>query len=149
MKQFKPYLEYAIPNKHKTNDLNHMVGKVVKSVDKGNIDDDEFWIETTDGWVYCLYHDQDCCECVLIADVDEDPKSIVGGVILSAEEVSSESGYNGTDEFGVDHFESYTYTFYKIETTKGGLWMRWLGESNGYYSESVDFVGVNMEGYSE
>lgn len=82
-----------------------------------------------------LWHQQDCCEHVTLEDYESDVEDWSGAKILSFEEVSeaAESGY-----------ESATYTFYKIETDRGGLWLRWLGKSNGYYSERVDVSIVPM-----
>lgn len=39
-----------------------------------------------------------------------------------------------------DEWDSHTWTFYRFVTMLGTVTVRWLGESNGYYSESVDFV---------
>ncbi len=83
-----------------------------------------------------LEHQQDCCESVAVEDFEGDASDLVGQVLLHAEEVvnGEEAGQSGeVDDYG----ESMTWTFYKFRTTGGDLWIRWLGESNGYYSERV------------
>lgn len=122
-------------------ELSALVGKVVKEVRGLVKGSGEVLILTECGQEYMFHHAQNCCEHVDLDDFEGDASDIIGATVLSAEEVTSEDdGNNKPNECSV----SWTWTFYKIETTKGGIWMRWLGESNGYYSESVDFVWVNM-----
>jgi len=83
-----------------------------------------------------LEHQQDCCESVAVEDLEGDASDLIGQVLLHAEEVvnGKEAEQSGeVDDYG----ESMTWTFYKFRTTGGDLWVRWLGESNGYYSERV------------
>ena len=116
--------------------LSVLDGKVIKEIKGLEKDSDEVRIFTEDGGEYLFYHSQDCCESVDLNDFEGDANDFEGALIISAEEVE------GVEE-DPEHADCFTWTFYKIETNKGGLWMRWLGESNGYYSESVDFVWVN------
>lgn len=111
-------------------------GKVIKSVVGLKVDSDEVRIGTECGAAYIMHHQQDCCESVLIADVDGDESDMIGGLVVSVDEV------NDADVETPEHPDSYTWTFYKIQTTVGHVWIRWLGESNGYYSEGVDFQRV-------
>ena len=83
-----------------------------------------------------MEHLNDCCESVAIEDFEGDPEDLVGQLLLEAEEVVNGTGkrHRGKEP---DYADSTTWTFYKFRTTKGDLWVRWLGESNGYYSERV------------
>ena len=110
-------------------------GKTLKSVK--NIDNEQLEFETTDGDKYLLHHIQDCCESVYIYDICGDLTDLIGTPILMAEEATS-----GDEPEDVNLRwtpESQTWTFYKLRTIKGSVDIRWHGESNGYYSESVDF----------
>jgi hypothetical protein len=126
--------------------LETLVGRTIKSITGLEKGSDDVRVYTECGNEYMFYHYQDCCENVQIEDYDGYPEDLIGALIVSAEEVIS-TGDDGSETKGSEkpneYSESWTWTFYKIETNKGGIWMRWLGESNGYYSESVDFVWVN------
>ena len=89
---------------------------------------------------YLMYHEQDCCESVLIDEIHGDLSNIIGSKIIIAEEVEGE-----VPSVNDDYFESYTWTFYKLATIKGYVTIRWFGESNGYYSESVDIAKVKIK----
>ena len=110
--------------------IEDMGGKVFTSV-RGEVGGDMLVFENnTERFVF--FHAQDCCESVDINDIIGDLQDLVGEPLLIAEEV------NGATEPDVEHCESYTYTFYKFATRKGYVDVRWLGESNGYYSEGVN-----------
>lgn len=100
-----------------------------------NIDNGEIIFKLVNGDSYKLYHEQDCCEDVYIEDICGNLNDLIGSPITQAEENSSSDIINGKPEFP----DSWTWTFYRIATQKGQVVIRWLGESNGYYSESVDF----------
>ncbi|MGF2767957.1 DUF7448 domain-containing protein [Bacillus cereus] len=95
---------------------------------------DELLFHTSDGEVYKMYHEQNCCESVGIEEIIGDLSDLIGSPITMAEEVTQDGEEN---DWGTS-----TWTFYKLATIKGYVTLRWLGESNGYYSESVDFVKI-------
>ncbi len=100
-----------------------------------NETEDEVIFTTSEGRVFKLYHEQDCCEGVSVEEIHGDLEDIVGSKILLAEEVVSSDVPAKDPEWA----ESWTWTFYKIRTQKGDVTIRWYGQSNGYYSESVSF----------
>jgi len=112
-----------------TKTLDALIGKTFDSVTNGQ--DVELRFKGLFGEEYRLYHYQDCCEDVEIVDICGELTDLVGTPILRAEETVNDS--KDTD------FGSKTWTFYRFETVKGLVVVRWKGESNGYYSERVTF----------
>jgi len=105
-----------------------------------NVDGSMIRFVAVNGDTYEMYHDQDCCESVSIESVVGDIEDLIGSEILVAEE--SSSGENPEDADVSEYQESFTWTFYKLATRKGYVDIRWYGESNGYYSESVSMYKV-------
>lgn len=117
-----------------------LLGKTLTEVKQ--VDNEEILFTAETGEQYKMYHSQDCCESVYIESVVGDLQDLVGTPILKAEAKSSNEdpeGYISIDKYR----DSYTWTFYTIATIKGYVDIRWLGESNGYYSESAEFAWIN------
>lgn len=131
-------------------------GETITGIEGGKVNDDEVIFTLATGERYGLYHEQDCCEHVQIVDVAGDWEKVIGEAVLLAEEVALERDSDPPDyvpEFTTSYDgsvvpdryrESFSWTFYKLRTMHGYVVLRWLGESNGYYGEGVDF-GLVME----
>lgn len=127
-------------------EFSSLLGKVFTEV-KGEVGGEEIVFTVSDSEKYRLFHYQDCCEGVAVEDIIGDLTDLVGSPILMAEEVCSECCVNPDEiepekRLVSDCCESFTWTFYKLATVKGYVTIRWLGQSNGYYSESVSFEKI-------
>jgi len=120
-------------------DFNQLKGKILKSIsllkeEDGN-DCDKLIFILSNNMRYEMFHSQDCCESVSIDDIEGDLNDLLNTPIISAEETT-----NSDDKFGKDisEYDSFTWTFYKLATTKGYVTIKWLGTSNGCYSETAN-----------
>lgn len=114
--------------------VEELMGKTLFEITKK--EDEELIFEDVDGNRWRMMHHQDCCESVTIEDIIGELDDLIGVPITMAEEVTSDKNPEGISK---DYQDSFTWTFYKFATVKGYVTIRWYGESNGYYSEEVDF----------
>jgi len=118
-----------------TANVNDLIGKTLVNIDVDRTKNEIHFL-CSDGVKYKMYHEQDCCESVDIEEIIGDISDLIGSPIIMAEESTNRNDPKSGYEYG----DSHTWTFYKFATIKGYVTIRWYGESNGYYSESVDFV---------
>lgn len=108
--------------------------KGIKKVIGLEQDTEEILFICKDGYTVRMYHCQDCCEYVRLYEDD---------CITNKTDIFTDCKWckveetTKTDDSALH--ESKTWTYYNFKTDKGYDNMRWLGESNGYYSERVDF----------
>jgi hypothetical protein len=124
-------------------DISELLDKTLASVTVNGAQD-EIRFVTDDGKSYRMWHSQDCCEHVYVESIVGDLADLIGSPILMAKEVTSDENPADAKPETIDGQDSFTWTFYKLATAKGYVDIRWYGESNGYYSESVDF-GVESQ----
>lgn len=88
------------------------------------------------GNYYIFYHDIQCCEQVYIDDICGDLNDLLFTEILKSEMVSSEMS-----EDDLNKKEAYNdwgeWYFYKLDTIKGSVTLRWCGISINYSTKVV------------
>lgn len=130
-------------NYNRAPQFSDLVGKTIVDIYGAEPESEVIAFICDDGSKYIMYHEQDCCEGVEVNDICGDIYCLLNTPLTKAEEVVDSTMERGGIKI-CDKYEpdSYTWTFYHLATVKGYVTIRWYGESNGYYSESVDFVQV-------
>lgn len=116
-------------------DIKVLKGQTIRQV---LVTDDELYIRTDDK-CYLMYHAQDCCESVWLDDAG-DVRKLEGHKIISAKEKV---------QYGEEDYGTSTWTFYDLESHDLHVQLVWRGESNGYYSESVEFCEISLKMYEK
>lgn len=98
------------------------------------LDEDGFTLNTGEKFIF--HHFQDCCERVGHYETEGDYNSVLNSPITEftdrGEEHPNHSG---------KYYESHTWTTYTIIAENGGcVKIYFLGESNGYYGESMCII---------
>ena len=112
-------------------------GKTITSIDGINSGDSDTIITTSDGSIYTLTHIQDCCEHVRVFNSVGNIDDVLNVEVIDAEDTNPMDNPNAPD---YKAYDSATWTQFRIVTNKGTFEIWWLGESNGYYGESVSVI---------
>jgi hypothetical protein len=119
--------------KYKDTNVSELIGKTLTSIEGAKEYNNCIIFTCEDGSKYEMSHVQDCCEQVDIKQIDGDIEDLIGQPIIMAECITECARCEENNRcYG-------TFTFYKFATNKGYVTIQWLGESNGYYSEEVEF----------
>ena len=102
-------------------------------VDGLHKDSEEIIFYGKSGFAVRFYHEQNCCENVSVESIDNEEDIYTDTDFCQIVESTNTNEDDGNSDI------SYTWTFYLIKTDKGYSTIRWYGESNGYYSESVQY----------
>jgi hypothetical protein len=125
----------------KVTKFDSMIGRVFRDIKRIKVEDQDV-VLFFEGWKsvvpsFAMGHEQNCCEEVYLESIDGDLNDLIDERITQAECVTE-------SEEDEEEYESQTWSFYKFATNKGSVTMRWIGTSNGFYSEEVDLVEVTQ-----
>ena len=113
-------------------DTKSLAGEVLKYIDI-DPEKDEILLTTESGRQILIHHVQDCYESVAIEGTDGEWRELVGKPLVEVTQEETEGG-----EPPSEYSESWTRTTLMFKVNDATVISRWIGESNGYYSESVD-----------
>lgn len=113
-------------------------GQVIKAITFEHDRHDTSLVITTATGMYKLKHIQDCCESVTIVAQLGNIFDVLEVPITLAEEDCTDTM---PPAFGVDKesHESVTYSTYTLTASSGTWKFLVIGESNGYYGETMSF----------
>lgn len=117
-----------------SHDSNVIVLKGLTLTEASQEGSDRMVFKTLCGRSFLFYHSQDCCESVNIDKIEGNLSDLIGSPLVEATEVIDHDQPDG------GYHESITNTTFAFATSKGRVVIKWVGSSNGYYSESVSFV---------
>lgn len=122
-------------------EFKELEGRILTAIERNTCEDgfDRLIFICDDGTRFEMGYVPDCCAQCHLNDVCGDIFDLIDSRILKA--------YESTDSsIDADGYGRHTWTFYHISTNNGSVTLRWLGTSNGYYSESVTFRKLTSDG---
>lgn len=123
-------------------EMKTLVGETLTHID---VFSEEILLTLESGRKVKVYHSQDCCENVWLENVEGDFKELVGKVLIDVSEEVDPDGdqvFAAHDEAREYPAESKTNTRISFVVDGATVITRWIGESNGYYSEGVTFAEI-------
>jgi hypothetical protein len=114
-------------------EFSDLVGEVLDAVDIDR-EENQILLTTRSGRKFLVYHEQDCCETVAISTQDGSFDNLIGKPIVEARDFAVDTGESEGD------YDSQTTTTLVFRVDDQTVISRWIGDSNGYYSESVDIA---------
>ena len=120
--------------------VSDLVGETLTKViglEKGS---EKVFFHCESGKVFKMYHSIECCESVYLEDIAGDIDDLVNGKSINLSEEVSNIDFPKPSFLKAN--DDYTWTFYRIQAGGCVVTLRWLGHSNGYYSERASFCRV-------
>ena len=118
--------------KRKHVEFSALVGEVLDSVDIDR-EENQILLTTRSGRKFLVYHEQDCCETVAISGQDGNFDKLIGKPLIEARDIAVD-----TSEEAIDSSQTTTTLVFRVDDQT--VISRWVGDSNGFYSESVDIA---------